>query len=590
MLEATEYIQTKLARLSIDFTELSNKTLPFLPSRVGSVAHHNFLQQESLKDPLLCSVSQSLSTRNHATFSSKAKRMVNLARECNQAGVIPDPYLPKPVQGKKISMAENLKASFSSNNLAPHCPHVQAEFEWYDHQRRPLPGIIKLRSHRFLLSSLVTRKDLKYTWMTKKWMQVTIRYSDMMNFPIELVDLVTDDEGNPVFHEQHQCVQGFEKDLARRREADGYVYEVFDLHFEKDQDQGLVRINSKLSGFDVLRAKYVNSENELCHFKMLQIITKEYDEDENREGEATYNDCTTIMKSRPAVPQRQTNSPFSLPVVSSPAQPTPTHVGSAPTPMRVDSMPAGSHPQDIHDKQVMELQFQLQKALNLASENEATARRVEMDRQRMQTEVERANKSAAEQYAVAQVAQAAANEATAQRQAAQAAANEATAQRQATTNEAHAAIAQTRQEQQIAANAAHAAIAQTGTQQEAIFRMQAELDAAKAAAAQQQHAALEQQRLEHEAVQVAAAQQHGIPAAQQQVAQTELAQRTAIQNAKGNLAKRARSTSSNEDDRARFGLHGSDGQNNPGVPQYVDPQEQSADMHDDLSGFDSVFS
>jgi hypothetical protein len=63
-----------------------------------------------------------------------------------------------------------------------------------------------------------------------------------------------------------------------------------------------------------------------------------------------------------------------------------------------------------------------------------------------------------------------------------------------------------------------------------------------------------------------------------------------IQNAKGNLAKRARSTSSNEDDRARFGLHGSDGENNPGVPQYVDPQEQSADMHDDLSGFDSVFS
>jgi hypothetical protein len=117
---------------------------------------------------------------------------------------------------------------------------------------------------------------------------------------------------------------------------------------------------------------------------MLQIITKEYDEDENREGEATYNDCTTIMKSRPVVTQRKTNRPLSLPVVSSSAQPTPTHVGSAPTPTGVGSMPSGSHLQDIHDKQVMEIQVQLQRALNLAAENEAAARRVDVDRQRMQ--------------------------------------------------------------------------------------------------------------------------------------------------------------------------------------------------------------
>jgi hypothetical protein len=153
--------------------------------------------------------------------------MGNLAKECKTAGVTPDPHLPKPVQGKKISMAENLKASFRSNNPAPHCPHVQAEFDWYDHQRRPLPGIIKIR---------------EYTWMTKRWMQVTIRYSDMMNFPVELVDLVMDDEGNPVFHEQHQCVQGFEKDLVGRREADGCIYEVFDLNFEKDQDPDQLQI------------------------------------------------------------------------------------------------------------------------------------------------------------------------------------------------------------------------------------------------------------------------------------------------------------------------------------------------------------
>jgi hypothetical protein len=206
-------------------------------------------------------------------------------------------------------------------------------------------------------------------------------------------------------------------------------------------------------------------------------------------------------------------------------------------------------------------------------------------------------------------------------QAAQSAANKATAQWQATANEAHAAIAQTGQEatrmqmeseavnraaaqqhaaaqaaqaaaneaaaqQQNASNAAHGeAIAQTGTQQEAMIRLQAELEAAKAAAAQQ-HAALEQQRLE-----LAAAQQHcGMPVDQQQVAQTELAQRTTIQNAMGNLAKRARSTSDRENDCARFGLHGSDGQYYPGVPAYVDPLQESADMHDHLSTIDGGLS
>jgi hypothetical protein len=140
--------------------------------------------------------------------------MASLAAQCKAAGLIPGSSLPKQMQAKHPSQSANLKDQFDSNEVAPRCPHTKAHFEWYDFQRQPNPGLITISAHRFLFSSLVTQQDLKSVWVTKKHLRIGACYPDIMNYPVQLVDLVTDDNGQPVFDEQHQMVREFEKDVT----------------------------------------------------------------------------------------------------------------------------------------------------------------------------------------------------------------------------------------------------------------------------------------------------------------------------------------------------------------------------------------
>ena len=50
-------------------------------------------------------------------------------------------------------------------------------------------------------------------------------------------------------------------------------------------------IISNLSGVNLLKSLEVNSDGERVPFKILQIVTKEYDEEENCKGGATFNNC-----------------------------------------------------------------------------------------------------------------------------------------------------------------------------------------------------------------------------------------------------------------------------------------------------------
>jgi hypothetical protein len=181
----------------------------------------------------------------------------------------------------------------------------------------------------------------------------------MTNHPVELSDLVTDSEGNQVFHENHPCVDGFEKDLEPRREHDGHCYKTFHVDFETDQDPQFLRINDTLNGFDVLRGKCLNCENELRHFKMLQIMTKEKDKDERREGEASHVNCETTLRSMKGQQSKRENSPFSTTV------PRPDPASS-------------SGPTAEHEWQVAESQARLESALKLAETEQAAAQRAEM--------------------------------------------------------------------------------------------------------------------------------------------------------------------------------------------------------------------
>jgi hypothetical protein len=208
MLSQSEQIQNKLKRLSPEdafiflfYYSGAHKSLP-IPFKVGSVYHFNLLKVESAKDPCLAEITEALSTRLFPTFNSKALRMVNLANEVRSAGVSPAPYLPSSLRDKSpASLSKSILNKFaSSNTLSPACPHVKASFEWYDHNHRPRPKKVRIKAHRFLFSSLVTSNDVKYSWLSEKRLEISIRYPDMMNYPVELVDLVTDSEGNQVFH------------------------------------------------------------------------------------------------------------------------------------------------------------------------------------------------------------------------------------------------------------------------------------------------------------------------------------------------------------------------------------------------------
>ena len=310
----TKSIIAKLERLAPEeafifqfyYTELIQDTLDIIPSTVGSLLHVNFLRQELSKDPSLKRLAQQLSSRKLQSFHSTAKRMVLLAAQCKAAGVIPGARLPSEIQAEKPSLSANLKDKFDSNEVAPRCPHTKAHFEWYDFERQPNPGLITISAHRFLFSSLVTQQDLKSEWITKKHLRIGACYPDIMNYPVQLVDLVTDDNGQPVFDEQHQIVREFEKDVAPRRELDGSekgrIWEWFDIHFQKEQDPRFVQVSTKCSGFHLLRAKYINSDNEVCSFKMLHVVTKEWDPEEfqNAAPKADSNVIIVGQKARTA--------------------------------------------------------------------------------------------------------------------------------------------------------------------------------------------------------------------------------------------------------------------------------------------------
>jgi hypothetical protein len=410
----TKSIITKLERLSLEeafifqfyYTELIQDTLDLIPSKVGSTLHLNFLKQELSKDPLLQGLAQQLSSRKPQSFNATAKRMASLAAQCKAAGITPGSSLPREMQAKKPSLSANLKDQFESNEVAPRCPHTKAHFEWYDFQRQPNPGLITISAHRFLFSSLVTQQDLKSVWMTKKHLRIGACYPDIMNYPVQLVDLVTDDSGKPVFDEQHQMVREFEKDVAPRREFDGgekgKIWEWFDIHFKKEQDPRFVQVSTKCSGFHLLRAKYINSDNEVCTFKILQVVTKEWDPEEFRDAAPTA-DRRDIIVGQSKARTASSNLPFSpvrspappnayqpAPAPTPPAMPTPYHVGSAPapvptpmqvnptpmqvnpTPMQVNPTPmqVNPTPMQVPDPAVADLQAKLHKMSMYAAEKE----------------------------------------------------------------------------------------------------------------------------------------------------------------------------------------------------------------------------
>jgi hypothetical protein len=178
----------------------------------------------------------------------------------------------------------------------------------------------------------------------------------MMNFPAEMSGLVKDRAGNDVFYQDHACTQAFAEDIEDRKENDGYVYDNYCITFEEEQDTVFVSIGeANLTGFDLLRGQYINADKEVCDFKLLQILVKEKDLQENMSGTANMAKCGVLGGQSNLTTRDGPFSP-SKPVYSSP---TPAPVYSSPTPAPVQSSDF------LHRQQQEEIQqLRAQKAEN----------------------------------------------------------------------------------------------------------------------------------------------------------------------------------------------------------------------------------
>jgi hypothetical protein len=367
-----------------------------------------------------------------------------------------------------------------------------------------------------------------------------------------------------------------------------------------------------LKGFDLLRGKYVNDDNEMCHFKILQVVTKEKDKEEDKTGEATISDSgITIVKRRPGRQQTNPVSPFSPATTTSnahvPQHPMPvTSSGNGPTPQY--QQPTNNN---MEQQQIADLQARLEASLRLAADNEAAAKHAVAQSQSME---QAARQAVAQQHAAAQAAIA---------QSQSMAKDQTNAQQQQLVH-IHAALEEARAKEQAAIQAAaqqqaaaHDAIAQsqsfaqnhTNAQQQEMARMLAALEEARAreqaatqAAAQQQAAAREAiaQSVQYQA-QLAVTEQRAVGA--QSVQQENVdPDRAAVEIARARV-KRARFSEMGQGfsslraaaQQALYptkttnvepGLHGSDGYH-PGVPAYVDGQ-QSATAEEDTEDMSTI--
>jgi hypothetical protein len=222
--------------------------------------------------------------------------------------------------------------------MSPQCPHAKTMCSWRDLSNQKSKRW-NITASRVLFSNLVTQQDITFkrlagTQKPNNVLEIRVRYPDMMNFPAEMSGLVKDRAGNDVFYQDHPCTQAFAEDIEDRKENDGYVYDSYNITFDEEQDPSFVSIGeANLTGFNLLRGKYVNVDKEVCDFKLLQILVKEKDLEENMSGTANMANCDVLGGQSNLTTRDGPFSP-SKPVHSSP---TPAPIHSSPTPTPVTS-------------------------------------------------------------------------------------------------------------------------------------------------------------------------------------------------------------------------------------------------------------
>ena len=269
--------------------------------------------------------------------------------------------------------------------MSPLCPHARASFAWWDHTALPKPTTTKITALRILFSSLVTEKDVSFEWLEgtnvpTTELKVRVRYPALMNYPSEGCELITDKAGCQVFDETHPVTSAFADAMDSRRDEDGYIYDEFITSFTKEQDPTFVSIpDANVTGFDVLRGKWVNADGDDADFRILQILVREKNLEKNRKGKATSLHCGSVGSKK----TKSSNGLFE-------ASPSPRHVE---TPDKEDReeliIEKRRQLARMQRKHLEELQSKDQELQQLREKATQEVNRLERERREMQERLER---------------------------------------------------------------------------------------------------------------------------------------------------------------------------------------------------------
>ena len=139
-------------------------------------------------------------------------------------------------------------------------------------------------------------------------LEVWMRYPDLMNDTELQVEMVTDKSGNPIFNTNSKCIDGFEQDLMKRRDEDGDVLTSFSVKFKTEQKPKFLKVHAGSTGLDIIRGEYLDGDNQLCTYKVLQFLTKEKDPDLERSTAGEEIKCGVRIKKNKR--SKEANSPF----------------------------------------------------------------------------------------------------------------------------------------------------------------------------------------------------------------------------------------------------------------------------------------
>ena len=246
--------------------------------------------------------------------------MVNLAKACQQLNVDPSPNLLELIKTARPSLTErNVNENFEGTINSLFCPYIRAEWDWIERDTKDGNSrTVKLSANRILLPSLVSSKDITSNWLEDNTiLELYMRYPDLMNCPEEQIGLITDKNSNAIFNRDSKCLDGFEKDLMRRRDEEGNVWERLVIRFKQEQEPKFLEVHNGSthkgsSGLDIIRGEYLDGDDEICTFKILQFITREKIPDADRLICGEERDCG-VQLCHQKTRSKEASSPFFVP-------------------------------------------------------------------------------------------------------------------------------------------------------------------------------------------------------------------------------------------------------------------------------------